>query len=299
MKIKEMIKVLDEFAPLQAAGSWDNTGLLIGHHDQLVTTVMGCLTITSGVIDEALEREVNMIISHHPLPFSPLKKITGDLEEGSMVLRLCAHGISVYSPHTALDQVSGGIGEEILRMSLGLRSEVSYKAVDYPREQPRGVGKMVDLCDEAGPGSQGPGSQGMGEILARIKEKFNGAYLPPVWIRGRGKNLESKVSICAAGPGVGSSLVTKVIAQPMDLFITGELRYHEMLALQAAGIDTVLLGHYASERHGLESFCRRVSAALATAATASLPSPSQGSEFSEPPEIILSESDRCPMRSLP
>ncbi len=96
-------------APLRLAESWDNVGLLVGDRRRLVSRVMTCLTVTPEVVAEARDCGVNLLITHHPLPFKPLSKITSDTYSGKMLLDLIAGDIAVYSAHTAFDSAAEGI----------------------------------------------------------------------------------------------------------------------------------------------------------------------------------------------
>ncbi len=100
---------LAQIAPLRLAEAWDNVGLLVGDRAAAVRRVMTCLTITPAVVDEAIQRQVDLVVVHHPLPFKPLAKISSDTVTGRMLLGLIADGVAVYSAHTAFDSAAGGI----------------------------------------------------------------------------------------------------------------------------------------------------------------------------------------------
>ena len=102
-KIKEIAAALEIFAPLPLQEGYDNAGLQIGVTEAEVTGVLLCLDVTEAVIDEAIASECNLIVSHHPLIFHPLKRLTGRNYVESCAMKALANGIAIYSAHTNLD----------------------------------------------------------------------------------------------------------------------------------------------------------------------------------------------------
>ena len=99
----DLANFLETFAPSSLAAEWDNVGLLVGDRACRVDRVMTCLTITLESASEAIEACADLIVTHHPFPFKPLKRMTGDTREGRILLDLISAGISIYSTHTAFD----------------------------------------------------------------------------------------------------------------------------------------------------------------------------------------------------
>ena len=120
-KIKDIANALEMFAPLPLQDGFDNAGLQIGLTEAEVTGVLLCLDVTESVVDEAIASGCNLIVSHHPLIFSPLKRITGNSYVERCVLKALAAGIAVYSAHTNLDNAPGGVNYRIAE-KLGLRN---------------------------------------------------------------------------------------------------------------------------------------------------------------------------------
>ncbi len=112
-KIKEIATALEMFAPLPLQDGFDNAGLQIGLTDAEVTGVLLCLDVTERVIDEAVASGCNLVVSHHPLIFHPLKRITGRNYVERCVIKALSHGISIYSAHTNLDNAQGGVNYRI------------------------------------------------------------------------------------------------------------------------------------------------------------------------------------------
>lgn len=117
--ISSVLAWFDRLAPRSLAESWDNTGLLVGDRSALVERIMICLTVTPESAVEAIERRASLIVSHHPVLFRPVHRLTADDPQGRMLLDLIRAGVSVYSPHTAFDSACDGINAEIAR-GLGL-----------------------------------------------------------------------------------------------------------------------------------------------------------------------------------
>lgn len=113
MKIKDIVSYLETFAPLSFQESYDNSGLIIGDRDQEVSSTLITLDITEEIIDEAIEKGANLIISHHPIIFSGLKKITGRNYVERTVIKAIQNNIALYSGHTNFDSVIGGVNSKI------------------------------------------------------------------------------------------------------------------------------------------------------------------------------------------
>src|SRR5689334_23056183 len=109
--VQEVCDFLETFAPARLAEEWDNVGLLVGDRKRPVRKVMTCLTITPASAAEAVAEGVDLIVTHHPLPFKPLKRLTADSLPGRLLLQLIGANIAVHSPHTAFDSAAAGINE--------------------------------------------------------------------------------------------------------------------------------------------------------------------------------------------
>lgn len=117
---QKIIKIIEGFAPKKYAEKWDNVGFQVGNSNSEVDKVMVTLDVTDEVIDEAIEKNVDLIITHHPLIFSSIKSITDDTVIGRRIRKLIKHGINVYAAHTNLDMASGGLSDylaEVLELS--------------------------------------------------------------------------------------------------------------------------------------------------------------------------------------
>ena len=121
VKIKDIANALEMFAPLPLQDDFDNAGLQIGLTDAEVAGVLLCLDVTEAVVDEAIASGCNLIISHHPVIFKPLKRITGSNYVERCIMKALANGIAIYSAHTNLDNAPGGVNYRIADI-LGLQN---------------------------------------------------------------------------------------------------------------------------------------------------------------------------------
>jgi dinuclear metal center YbgI/SA1388 family protein len=159
------VEVLEQIAPPALAADWDNVGLLLGERTAEVRRIMTCLTVTPESAAEAVEEGAQMIVTHHPILFRAVKRLTGDTPEGRMLLALARAGVAVYSSHTAFDDASGGVND-ILARRLGLidvgplrrREDArSYKVVVFTSE--KDLDRVAEAMFAAGAGRIGQYSE--------------------------------------------------------------------------------------------------------------------------------------------
>ena len=113
MKIKEIIAYLESLAPLSSQASYDNCGLIVGNSETEITSTLICLDSTEAIVDEAIEKGCNLIIAHHPIVFSGLKKITGKTYIERTIIKAIQNNIAIYAIHTNLDNYRFGVNYEI------------------------------------------------------------------------------------------------------------------------------------------------------------------------------------------
>ncbi|MCE9527473.1 MAG: Nif3-like dinuclear metal center hexameric protein [Planctomycetales bacterium] len=113
LPLSDLCRFFESFALPALAEEWDNVGLLVGDVDTQVERVMTCLTITPASSAEAVSKGADLIVTHHPLPFKPLRRLTTDNTPGRLLLELIQAGIAVYSPHTAFDSAAEGINQQL------------------------------------------------------------------------------------------------------------------------------------------------------------------------------------------
>jgi dinuclear metal center YbgI/SA1388 family protein len=131
--VAAVVEWLERFAPRELAADWDNVGLLLGDRAAPAGRVMTCLTVTPESAAEAVERQAGLVVTHHPILFRPVQRLTTDTPEGRMLLSLIRAGVAVYSPHTAFDNTRGGINEMLARR-LGLAEVTPLRRRVGPRQ---------------------------------------------------------------------------------------------------------------------------------------------------------------------
>ena len=228
MKLEDIINFLQKKYSPELAEKWDNSGLIIGRKESNISAVMICLDITVDVIEQAAANRAELIISHHPLIFSEIKRITNDTLLGEKILKLAEKNIAVYSMHTNVDSAVHGLNDYILeKLSLSGEKSVWMKNENYPES---GLGRILKLKKE----------DSLHNIIKIIKERLN---LKKIRIAG---NENKKIKKIAVLTGSGGSLISE-IDKTVDLYITGDLKHHETLDALEEGLTLIDLGHYESE----------------------------------------------------
>jgi dinuclear metal center YbgI/SA1388 family protein len=244
MRIADLCDFLDSFAPPRLAAEWDNVGLLVGDRSQPAERVMTCLTLTGAVAAEAVRELASLIVTHHPLPFQPLRRITADDPAGRILLALIRAGVAVYSPHTAFDSAAAGINQQLAE-GLGLvEIEPLCRVCETHLKESEGALH----APYEGTGRQGKFSSPLplAEVAARLKGFLQIAGLHVVGDPAR--PIERAAIAC----GSGGELLDDAARANCQLLVTGETRLHTCYEAQARGLALLLAGHYASERFGVE-----------------------------------------------
>lgn len=227
LKVKDIAKAIEDFAPKDLQESFDNTGLQIGNPEMNVSAVLLCLDVTEDIMTEAKRRQCNLIVSHHPLLFTGLKQITGSDPTQRIVAEALRNDIAIYASHTNLDSAFEGVSYELAHM-LGLASVTPLSPnQDRPETGLGVIGKSAPTPTL--------------EFLRKVKDTFNIPHLrysavsPQLVVR--------RVAICG---GSGSSLIREAIRNGADILLTGDLKYHDFTSY---GHSMVLadIGHYESE----------------------------------------------------
>lgn len=234
---------LESLAPLRLAAAWDAVGLLVGSPRPAVARVMTCLTLTPAVADEAVGEQVDLVVTHHPLPFHPVARVTAETAPGRVLLTLVGAGIGVWSGHTAWDSAAGGINDQLATL---IQLEHVTPII------PDAVSPL------AGTGRAGAAATGMTvHDLARRAGAALG--VAAVQVSGPAERAAGRVGIVC---GSGGDLVAEVAKAGCHTLLTGELKLHDALAAEAAGLAAIAVGHHASERFAMDVLGRRLAEAL-------------------------------------
>ena len=224
MKVKDIISVIEEFAPLGIQEKWDNSGLCIGSPEAEVSSVLVGLDCTEELVDEAVACGADMIVTHHPLIFSGLKKISPDDIVGAAVIKAVKAGISIYAAHTNADKVIAGVSGA-MAAKLGLEN---IAILDEDGEG-TGLGVVGDLPEPL------TAEEAVELVKSRFKLKAMRASRPV-------EGMISRVAMCG---GSGGSLIGAAKASGAQLYLSGDISYHNFFTPENFMIMDI--GHYESE----------------------------------------------------
>lgn len=228
---KNIFDNLCGLAPLELQLGFDNSGFLLGRESATVTKALLALDVTSAVVDETIEQGAELIISHHPLIFSPLKSVTDE-----KLLRLAQHKIGVISMHTNLDIAQGGVND-VLMKALGA--------------------EIIGTLEEDGCGRVGRLAEAMSmeAFLPFCKTVLNTSGL-------RYYDSGRRVSKLAVMGGSGGDSIETAFRLGCDTYLTADIKYHQFLEAQELGINLIDGDHFCTENLIVPVLARRLRAAF-------------------------------------
>lgn len=242
MVYEEVIGGIEKIAPPELAPQWDNSGVQVYTGKENIQRILVCLEINGDIIEEAKKRSVDLIVSHHPLIFQGLKSINpygysslsvevhrvGEQMTSKYVMELIKADISAYSAHISFDRAPDG-NNAYLSELLGLED------VYVPGSAEAEVTGLIGSWKE---------EKILEEVLKQLAE-IPGVSLAEMRVVGNPKRPVNKVALCT---GAGGDLLGYAISQGCDLFITGDVRFHEAQLAAGAGIALVDAGHFGTEK---------------------------------------------------
>lgn len=234
MKVFEITDYLEEIAPIQLQEHYDNTGLIIGNAMMEVKGVVLCLDSVEAVVDEAIKKDCNLIIAHHPIIFCGLKKLNGKNYIERTVLKAIKHDIAIYAIHTNLDNVFlNGVNSKFAqKLDLFNTQILAPKDIMNPNI---GAGMIGNLSTP----------MGGADFLSFLKKAMDISCIRHTSIL---KKPVQRVAICG---GSGSFLLKEALRQKADVFITGDFKYHEFFDADGK-IIIADIGHFESEQYTIE-----------------------------------------------
>ncbi len=240
-KIKEFLDVLENFAPLKLsqimidAGDYDNSGIIINHHEK-VEKVLFSLDLTVSAVNEAIRLNCDTIVTHHPAIYNPIKSL--DVSgESRAVLVAAANGINVISMHLNLDVADSGI-DECLSQGLGVNTA---RILDFIDEK-HGYGRETEIPPVS-----------VSEFIESVKETFD---TDKVLFYGDGV-INKIASFCGGGASHAADAVVKNLTDA-DTIVTSDMPHHVLLSLLERGKKVMILPHYVAENYGFNKFYERV-----------------------------------------
>ena len=245
--LPRILDALEAIAPLSLAEDWDNVGLLVDAVPRRkVRTALLTIDLTAPVLAEALDLGAELIVAYHPPIFGGIKRLRGSVPGERTILRAVRKGIAIYSPHTALDAAAGGVNDWLADgLGRGTRTPIQPRLeADGTPSQFVGQGRRVTLHRPAP----------LGPLVKRLKRHLGLAKvrLATAEVHATADVSIRTVALCA---GAGGSVLA---GQDVDLWWTGEMRHHDVLAAVARGTSVLLSEHTHTER----GYLPRLAAAL-------------------------------------
>lgn len=236
MNSNTVIALLQQLAPEELACTWDNVGLLCGRREKKVKKLLLCLDVTDEVVDYAVEQKIDLIVSHHPLLFRPVNRVTDETMTGRRLWKLAGADIAYYAMHTNFDVAEYGMAYAAA-MKLDMQG---LQVLDEP----------VTYCNAAGESVTGgigrigtlPKALQAEQLIAQVKERFAIQAASVYGLSG------AKVQRIAISPGSGKDQIEAALQVGVDALITGDISHHAGLDAVQQGLFLIDAGHY-----GLES----------------------------------------------
>ncbi len=217
-KVSDVYRVLDEIAPFATQMDFDNAGLLLGHPENRVDCILTALDATSGVVEEAKRAGAQLIVTHHPVFFRPVKRLVETEPEARNVCEMIRAGISLIAAHTNFDIAEGGVNDA-LAAQLGWRVERH--------------GELLRFGSFEAPVT-------LETLAAQAAATLGGPVIP----YGGAQRPISRWAICS---GAGGSEVAEAAREGADVLLTGEIRHHEALEAMERGVCVLEAGHFFTE----------------------------------------------------
>ena len=256
--VSDIIDIMDHIAPPFLAEEWDNVGLQVGDRRWAVRKVGVALDAGLEVVTAACQMKVDLLITHHPLIFKPLTAIDCQTPLGAVLQMAIRHRLSIFSAHTNLDKTKGGLND-ILARRIGLADCSVLDGTgghDHGTTSPDATGneKWDPMSYHEGLGRVGRLSKSMTlrDFAMDVKQELN---LDAVKVVGNPELLVKSVAVCT---GSGSSLLKAFFRSGAQVYISGDLRFHDARDVEAAGLGLIDIGHFPSEYVMAESLVRRL-----------------------------------------
>lgn len=235
---ENIIACMEELAPRVFAENWDNVGLLTGDREQKVYRIMTALDATDSVITQAVEQKVDMLVTHHPMIFSGMKRVTTDDFIGRRVIKLIQNNISYYAMHTNLDVcMMNDVAAEKIGIS---KEEILEEVCTNPKTgEPEGIGMIGSLKEPI--------------MVEQLAEKVKLAFhIPHVRVSG---DLHRRVQRLAISTGSGKSMAKYAQKKGAEVFISGDMDHHTVIDMLDQNMQVIDAGHYGTEHFMAEYMC--------------------------------------------
>lgn len=240
MKLRDIVDRIYNQVGMKPAEQWDNSGLQIGSMNAEVTKAVVSMDMSCEVLDEAEKSGSQLIITHHPFLFRGVKTIDTDTYDGQLIKRLLQKGISLYSIHTCYDMADMGVNLR-LRERLGLSGDVELLHDTGDGFGYGGIADTIPVCVK--------------EYAVRVKNCLN---LDSVRLYCHdAKTTVSRIAFCG---GSGADFINDAAEKGADVYVTGDIKYHEAQTALKIGLDIIDAGHFGTEYPSLEPLCSMLKA---------------------------------------
>lgn len=226
VKLEKIIDFLNLIAPPALKEDYDNVGLLVGDNKKEIKKVLITLDADENVIDEAIKNNVDLILSHHPLIFKPLKRITYDDSVSRAVLSLVKNDVALFSMHTNFDSVKGGLGDLFLDKIVKTKNRESLEG-----DLENGIGRIASVTDEIN----------LMALLEKIKSEF---LIDTLRYIGNEEKTVKKIAVVNGG---GADFIYKAKELGADCFVSGDIKYHHARFAYENDISLIEIPHYPAE----------------------------------------------------
>ena len=236
MKLSEIIKIIETEYPPELAYEWDNSGLFYGNPDAEIKRVIVTLDVTPDVICQAIKKDAQLILAHHPFTMSGIKTLSDNSMHSDMTESIIKNNIAVYSAHTNMDTAKDGINQKLAELFDLKNIEILEK--DKPYDD-CGLGRVGELVSEFD----------LFSFCEVVKEKLN---TPFVRLSGENRTVR-KIAVAS---GSCSEYVPTAIKKGADVIITADMKYHHCIEFVYDGIAIIDAGHFPTEIIVCEMFSK-------------------------------------------
>lgn len=229
MKAGKIIDFIEDYAPKSLAMEWDHVGLMLGSVENEIHNVYFCMDFTIETLHEALRKNCNLIITHHPLIWNPLASVSDDTPEGSLIAESVRAGITVYSAHTNLDFTTGGINDALI-------SAIGLDGIPDDSGTHR-YGTLVSPIT-------------FSAFLDNVREALDAPSARGVLPLGA--DFDDVITTVGVSSGAFDGDIDWLRECNIDVIVTGEMKHNQAIELMNNGFFAITAGHFESEHPGVE-----------------------------------------------
>ena len=225
-----IMNALERIAPRRLAEDWDNPGLLVGSYAQQVGRILVALDVDDAVVAEAIERKADLIVAHHPAIFRGIKQLRTDLPLGRRLAALLTHGIAAIAAHTNLDVARGGVND-VLAERLGLEKLSAFVITHQEDGVTESLGRMGTLS----------ASMRIEDFARAVRERLGVSH---VRLAAAAARPVRRVAVCG---GAGAEFIDNAVRLGADVYVTGDVKYHDAQRAVEQGMHIIDAGHFGTE----------------------------------------------------